>query len=149
MKRKFVRKMHRLKDPWRRYEVANAYRGWLMHCNGYNLWKKTMKMKSFKELRVPKFENTDADGRRMLEGSRVSASMLVGRELTFLDAEMGVRSKFDKPSAVVQVEDRGIKMKFFTCNQRLLQTIGYLKDNEYFPFRGYTCKKEYIGAARL
>lgn len=145
MKRKFVRKMHRLKDPWRRYEVANAYRGWLMHCNGYNLWKKTMKMKSFKELRVPKFENTDADGRRMLEGSRVSASMLVGRELTFLDAEMGVRSKFDKPSAVVQVEDRGIKMKFFTCNQRLLQTIGYLKDNEYFPFRGTLVRRNTSG----
>lgn len=145
MKRKFKRKMHRLKDPQRRYEAANAYKGWLMHCNGYNLWKKVMTMKSFKELQVPRFDNRDADGKRMLEGTRVSASMIVGREVVFTDAEIDVKSQYGKRSAVIQVEDHGMRLKFFTCNQRLLQTIGYLKDNDCFPFRGTLVRRNTAG----
>lgn len=148
MKRRFKRKMHRLTDPRRRYEVANAYRGWLMHCNGYNLWKRVMKMKSFKELQIPKFEKTDADGKRMLEGSKVSLAMLAGRELVFADAELDVRSKYGKPAAVIQVEENGMKFKFFTCNQQLMQAFGYAKDNGMFPFRGTLVRKN-SGTARL
>lgn len=39
MKEKFKKKMHNLKDPMRRYQVAMSYKGWLMHCNGFNLWR--------------------------------------------------------------------------------------------------------------
>lgn len=94
-------------------------------------------MKSFKELCVPKFDKKDADGKRMLEGTRVSASMFVDREVVFLDAEIGVKSKFkDKQSAVIQIEDSGRKYKFFTNNKKLIQTIQYVKDHDAFPFKG-------------
>ena len=61
MKRKFKRKMHRLKDPLRRYQAATSCKGWLIHCNGFNLWKIVMNMKSFRELAVPKFEKTRSE----------------------------------------------------------------------------------------
>jgi hypothetical protein len=142
MKRKFKKKMHRLKDPMKRYQSATSYKGWLIHCNGFNLWKSVMKMKSFKELEVPKFEKKDPDGRRMLDGTRVSMESLEGHEIIFLDVEFDVRSKFDgrknepKFSAVVQVEEYGKKKKFFTNNPKLQETLRYIKDKELFPFKG-------------
>lgn len=136
MKAKFKQKMHRLKDPMRRYQAATSYKGWLMHCNGFNLWCKVMHMKSFKDLQVPKFEKKDADGKRMLEGTKVSASMLCDREIIFLDAEFGVKSKYNKPATVVQVEERGQKYKFFTNNAKLTQVLQYVADQKAFPFRG-------------
>lgn len=136
MKNKFKRKMHRLTNPMRRYEVANAYKGWLKHCNGFNLWRNIMGMKSFKDLHIPSFEKRDPDGKRMLDGVRTSASMLEGQEITFLDIEVGVKSKFKKAAAVVQVEMNSKKYKFFTCNARLIETLEYVKKQNAFPFLG-------------
>ena len=136
MKRKFKQKMHRLKDPMRRYQVATSYKGWLLHCDGFNLWRKVMGMKSFKDLQVPTFDRLDGDGKRIMEGTKVSASMLCDREITFLDAEFGVKSKYNKPATVVQVEDHGQKYKFFTNNQKLTQILQYISDQKAFPFRG-------------
>ena len=136
MKEKWERKMRRLKDPVRRYQVATSYKGWLMHCDGYRLWCEIMKMKSFKELNVPRFEKTDADGHRMLDGTKVSVSMLAGRTVIFTDAELGVKSHYDKPACVIQVEDNGQKYKFFTCNQKLIKTMEYVAEHKMFPFEG-------------
>lgn len=136
MKCRFKQKMHRLTDPIRRYQAATSYKGWLMHCNGFRLWCKTMEMKSFKDLQVPAFDRTDANGKRIMEGTKVSASMLCNREIVFLDAEFGVKSKYNKPATVVQVEDNGQKFKFFTNNQKLTQVLQYIADNKAFPFRG-------------
>lgn len=141
LKGKFKRKMHRLKEPMHRYRVAASYKGWMMHCNGFNLWCKTMAMKSFKDLQVPKFEKLDADGKRMLDGTKVSASILTGREIVFLDSEFDVRSKFSKNgeskrSTLVQVEDNGRRFKFFTDNIKLKETLMYIREHDGFPFRG-------------
>lgn len=142
MKCKFKQRMSQLKDEMLRYQVATSYKGWMMHCDGFNLWCAVMKMKSFKELGVPAFEKKDADGRRMLEGTRVSMESLEGHEIAFLDVEFDVRSKYDgkknepKYSAVVQVEEYGKKKKFFTNNPKLQDTLRYVKDNGMFPFKG-------------
>ena len=136
MKARFKQKMHRLKDPMRRYQVATSYKGWLLHCDGYNLWCRVMGMKSFKELQVPNFDRRDSEGKRIMEGTKVSASMLCDREIVFLDAEFGVKSKYNKPATVVQVEDHGQKYKFFTNNAKLTQVLQYVSDNGGFPFRG-------------
>lgn len=136
MKSRFKQKMHRLKDPMRRYKTATSYKGWVMHCDGFNLWCKVMGMKSFKDLQVPAFNRTDADGKRIMEGTKVSASMLCDREIIFLDAEFGVKSKYNKPATVVQVEERGQKYKFFTNNAKLTQVLQYVADQKAFPFRG-------------
>ncbi len=136
MKETFKRKMHNLKDPMRRYRVAMSYKGWLMHCNGFNLWCKVTNMKSFKDMQVPTFEKKDAEGKRMLEGIRMSASMLADREIIFRDVELDVKSKYKKAAAIVQVEDNGKLFKFFTCNQKLIETLRYINTHDGFPFKG-------------
>lgn len=141
MAQKFRRAMRRLRDPMRRYQVATSYKGWLMHCDGYKFWRKIMVMKSFKDLMVPKFDDVDGEGKRMLKGQRISASILVGREITFVDCEIGIHSKFtkngkEKKSTLVLVEEHGQRFKFFTDNQKLIQTMEYIKNNDMFPFRG-------------
>lgn len=145
MKGKFKQKMHRLKDPVKRYRAAASYKGWLMHCNGYNLWCKVMEIKSFKDLKVPTFEKTDANGKRMLEGTKVSASMLCGREIVFSDVEFDVKSKYNKKAAVVQVIDNGQKFKFFTCNEKLIKTLDYINTHDGFPFKGTLARANSTG----
>lgn len=141
MKGIFMRRMHNIKDQLIRYRVATAYKGWLLHCDGFDFWCRVMAMKSFKELQVPKFNDVDGDGKRMLKGTRVSASIFVGREIVFRDAEIGVKSKFskngkEKKSTLIQVEEHGQLFKFFTDNQKLIKTMEYIKENGGFPFRG-------------
>lgn len=140
---KFRRKMRKLISPLRRYQVATSYKGWLMHCNGFSLWRKVMQMKSFKDLHVPVSEKVDVDGKRMLDGSRVRMSQIAGRDIIFQDAEFGVRSKVTNScnATVVQIEDNGIKYKFFTNNTQLADTLRYCKDNNLFPFRGTLVSK--------
>lgn len=48
MKIKFRRAMARIKDPVRRYQVAMSYKGWLMHCDGFNLWRSVMHAKTYR-----------------------------------------------------------------------------------------------------
>ncbi len=136
MMKKFCRKMHNLKDPMRRYQVAQSYKGWLMHCNGFNLWCKTMEVKSFKDMHIPTFEKRDSEGKRMLEGIRMSASMLADREIIFTDVELDVKSKYKKRAAVVQVMENDKKYKFFTCNQKLIEVLSYINTHDGFPFKG-------------
>ena len=141
MKGTFMCRMHNIKDPMIRYQVATSYKGWLMYCDGFSFWCRVMGMKSFKELMVPKFEEVDGEGKRMLKGTRCSASIFVGREIIFRDAEIGVRSKFskngrEKKSTLIQVEEHGQLFKFFTDNQKLIKTMEYVKNQNGFPFKG-------------
>lgn len=143
MKVRFRHKMRTLTDPVRRYQVATSYKGWLMHCDGLNLWRRVMDMRSFKELHVPVTERLDADGKRMLEGTRVRMSQIAGRKVIFRDVEFGVRSKVSDTAraTVVQVEDNGMAYKFFTNNQQLAETLRYCKEQDYFPFSGTLVSK--------
>ena len=137
MKMKFARAMARLHDPMRRYQVATAYKGWLMHCNGMNLWKTIMKMKNFKELKIPEYVARDAKGKRYFDATRRAVSDLLGEKLVFLDAEAGVESKFDKETIVVLAQDpRGRKVKFFTSGRRLLHVFKAVMQQNEFPFEG-------------
>lgn len=137
MKVRFKKKMANITDPMKRYSVAVSYKGWLQHCDGLKLWRKIMGMKSFKDIKVPKFEKVDSNGKRILEGSRVAISMLTEQNLTFTDVETGMTSKFGKPAAVVQVQDeKGKIFKFFTSSPRLLQVMSYVKENNELPFAG-------------
>lgn len=135
---KFRRKMARLKDPMARYHMAVAYKGWLEHCDGLNLWRRVMDMKSFKELRMPKFEKVDANGKRMLDGTRVGMGQIANRELVFMDAEFGVHSKLsgNDLATVVQVAENGIYYKFITNNSAITEALKWCKEHGELPFRG-------------
>lgn len=146
MKKKFKRKMARLKEPMHRYRVAVSYKGWLQHCDGFNLWCKVMNMKSFKDIQVPIFERRDADGKRIIEGTKVAIGMLTGQPLDFLDVELGVRSKYGKPAAWVQVRnEKGQLFKFITSGPRMIQILTYVSENNELPFRGRIVNKNASG----
>lgn len=138
MKEKFKKKMHNLKNPMRRYQVAMSYKGWLMHCDGFNLWRMITKMNSFDDFKMPQIEDRDANGKRMFEGQRMSASYFAERTIVFLDVEFDVDSKVHKSgkSNVVSVEENGQKFKFFTNNKKLVEQLQWCSDNDKFPFLG-------------
>ena len=138
MKEKFKRKMHNLVNPMRRYQVAMSYKGWLMHCDGLNLWRQTTKMNTFEDFKMPATEDLDEDGKRILEGQRMSASYFAGRVITFRDVEFDVRSKVHSSGRtnVVSVEENGQKFKFFTNNRKLVEQLQWCSENEKFPFAG-------------
>lgn len=146
MKQKFKQKMARLKEPTHRYRVAVSYLGWLMHCNGFNLWRRVMEMKSFKDLNVPEFEKHDANGKRILDGAKTAIGMLVDQPLVFLDVELGVKSKFGKPAAWVQVKNSQDKVyKFITSGPRMIQVLTFVKENDELPFAGRIINKNASG----
>ena len=142
VKNRFKQRMAHLKDPMKRYQVASSYRGWLMHCNGYNLWKSVMGMKSFADLKLPEFEETDANGKRILQGREVKTVSLLDRPITFLDCETDIENKYGKGRMLVQVEEHGQKQKFFTKNRIMIKTLSYIKENNMFPFMG-TIRREF------
>lgn len=145
MKKKFKRKMARLKEPMHRYRVAVSYKGWLQHCDGFNLWCKVMKMKSFKDIGIPKFEKRDANGNRILDGNKTAIGMLVDQPLEFIDVELGIKSKFGKPAAWVQVRSQNKLFKFITSGPRMLQILTYVKENNELPFIGRIVNKNASG----
>lgn len=137
MKERFKRKMARKSPEPLRYRSAVSYRGWMMHCDGFNLWCRTMKMKSFNDIQVPRYERRDAEGRRIIEGVKTAIGMIADQPLDFLDVELGVQSKFGKPAAWVQVRtEQGKLYKFITSGPRLLQIFQYVSQNNELPFRG-------------
>ncbi len=138
MKERFKKKMHNLKDPMRKYRVAMSYKGWLMHCDGFNLWRRTTDMEDFDSFNIPQVEDTDADGKRIFQGQRVSPGALQERVLVFRDVEFGVKSAKHKTGVtnVVSVEENGIYYKFMTNNPKMTATLQWIADNGKFPFRG-------------
>jgi len=147
MKEKFKRKMHNLKDPVRRYRTAMSYKGWLMHCDGFNLWRKVTGMNSFDDFEMPRIEDRDDEGKRIFEGQRMSASYFSERCVVFLDVEFGVKSKVHKSgrSNVVSIEENGMKFKFFTNNRKLVEQLRWCADHNKFPFIGKLRKMNNCG----
>lgn len=138
MKRKFKKKMHNLKDPVRKYRVAMSYKGWLMHCNGFSLWRSVTSMEDFDSFNIPKMEDRDADGKRIFQGQRVSPCTLQERVLIFHDVEFDVKSVKHKSgkTTLVSVEENGIWYKFMTNNPHMVTTLRWVQENAKFPFRG-------------
>lgn len=147
MKEKFKQKMHRLKDPMRRYRAAMSYKGWLMHCDGFNLWRSVTGMNSFDDFEMPDMEDKDGEGKRIFEGQRMSASYFAERVIAFVDVEFDVASKVHKSGRtnVVSVEENGQKFKFFTNNRKLVEQLKWCKDNDKFPFLGKLRKVNQFG----
>lgn len=138
MKERFKRAMHNLKDPMHRYRAAMSYKGWLMHCDGFNQWRKVTGMEDFDSFNIPDTEDRDADGKRIFQGQRVSPGTLQERALVFRDVEFDVKSKQHKSGKtnIVAVEENGFFYKFMTNNPKMVATLHWLADNGKFPFRG-------------
>lgn len=138
IKENFKRKMHNEKNQMRKYRSAMSYKGYMMHCNGLNLWRKTLNMERFDDFQLPQFENRDDEGKRIFDGQRMSASFFAGQVVVFLDVEFDVRSKVHKSgrSNMVSIEHHGKQFKFFTNGKKLSAQLKWCAENNKFPFEG-------------
>ena len=139
MKQKFKRKMHNLVNPMRRYQVAMSYKGWLIHCNGINLWRKVTHMDSFDDFTMPKFEDRDAEGKRILQGRKGTVAMILNQPMTLQDVEFDVRSQFGKTGLtnIMQVQLGGVTYKLRTSNSYLVKQLKWFQENGHLPLRGW------------
>ena len=74
--------------------------------------------------------------------------MLLNRQVVFTDCELGVKSKYDRHGAVVQVRDeQGNLLKFVTSSPRLLQIFEIVSERKAFPFTGRLVNTSHSGYA--
>lgn len=139
MKEKFKRKMHNLVTPMRRYEVAMSYKGWLIHCNGISLWRKVTNMDTFDDFAMPKFEEKDADGKRIFQGRKGTVAMILNQPMILMDVEFGVRSQYGKTGLtnLMQVRVGGITYKIRTSNSYLVKQLKWFQENDHLPLKGW------------
>lgn len=138
MKIRFKKRMRRNLTPLKHRQMMASYKGWLMHCDGFALWKKITNMNSFDDFDIPDMSSTDGDGKRIFDGTRVSATILQEREIVFKDVEFDVKSKCHKSGKtnIVLVEDNGQRYKFFTNNDALVKQLQWCDEHDKFPFLG-------------
>lgn len=143
MKQRFRRKSRRLEQRIAagdtqavvlKQQVLASYKGWLMHCNGRNLWKKITGMKNFSELNIRK-ESVSRDGQVFYDVPTVSCGFLVGRSIVVKDFQEGVKTKNGDGRFVVLIEEGDHDCKFLTNNPRLKDVLLQCREQEAFPFR--------------
>lgn len=139
MKRKYARFTERIEagDSTAKEELRMtmaSYKGWLMHCNGRNLWKSITGMKKFSELNIKK-ETTGLNGQRFFDVPTVTCSFLVDRPIIVKDFQTGVTTKNGDGRYVVLIEESGKDYKFLTNNPRLKDVLDQCREQEdSFPF---------------
>lgn len=114
-------------------QVLASYKGWLMHCNGRNLWKKITGMKKFSDLNI-KHESVTKDGQVYFNVPTVSCGFIAGREIIVKDYQEGVTTKNGEGRFVVLIEEGGRECKFITNNPRLKDVLRQCREQDAFPF---------------
>lgn len=152
MKTRFRRKLRRLshRGPQAAEHlrgVLASYKGWLMHCNGRNLWKKITGMKTFSELNI-RHETVSKDGQVYFDVPTVSCSFLVGRSIVVKDYQENVKTKNGEGRCVVLVEENGHECKFLTNNPRLKDVLHQCRELKAFPFMA-TLKSRSLGGNKV
>lgn len=139
MKQKFKKKMHNLVEPMRRYQVAMSYKGWLMHCQGFNLWKNVTKVETYNDFQMPVFDEVDAQGKRIFQGRKGSIAMIINQPITLKEVEFDVKSTCSKNGLtnLMQVEYNGALYKMRSCNSYLRKQLEWLVENKHLPLRGW------------
>ena len=126
------------KEVWQavvlKQQVLASYKGWLMHCNGHNLWKKITGMKNFSELNIKK-ESVSKDGQKFYDVPTVSCGFLVGRSIVVKDFQEGVKTKNGDGRFVVLIMEGDHDCKFLTNNPRLKDVLTQCREQDAFPFR--------------
>jgi len=110
-----------------------SYKGWLMHCNGRNLWFKITGMRKFSELNI-RHESVGKDGQVFYDVPTVSCGFLVGRTIVVKDYQENIRTKNGEGRFVVLIEEGDHECKFLTNNPRLKDVLRQCREQELFPF---------------
>ena len=151
IKKRFKRKLKKIQnneyDENRRQSVLASYKGWLMHCNGINLWRKVTGMKNFSEINIKK-ESRTKDGQVYYEVPAISCSFLVDRQIVVKEFQKDVTTKNGTGRYVVLIEEGGKECKFLTNNPRLKDILDQVSEMGEFPFRA-TFRSRSLGGSKV
>lgn len=147
IKKKFAKKMGKVKSRKRRAELKASFYGMAKHAQCNHLYKVLTgtEMKSFKDLNVAYKPD---DGKKRFPGAVVSIRELVNLPIVVRDFEMGVKTSQGEDRCVVAIEQNGEQKKFFTNSEEMkniLQQVSEMPDG--FPFET-TIKAETFGKGK-
>ena len=135
IKKKFARRIKRVKSKKRRGKLIDSFYGMAKHANCNNLFYKLTgkKMRSFKELNVG---YQPVDGKKRFKGTMVRIRELVNLPIVVIDYELGIKTEQGNDRCLVAIEQDGETMKFFTNSEEMkniLQQVSEMEDG--FPFK--------------
>lgn len=147
VKKKYARKLHKVKSRKRRRELIASFYGMAKHACCRNLFYKLtgQKMKSFKDLNVA---YKPEDGKKRFAGAVVSIRELVNIPIIVKDFETGIKTEQGEDRCIVSIEMNGEARKFFTNSEEMKNILAQIKEvPDGFPFET-TIKTEVFGKGR-
>ena len=147
VKKKYARKLHKVKSRKRRRELIASFYGMAKHACCRNLFYKLTgkKMKSFKDLNVA---YKPEDGKKRFAGTVVSIRELVNIPIIVKDFETGIKTEQGEDLCIVSIEMNGEARKFFTNSEEMKNILAQIKEvPDGFPFET-TIKTEVFGKGR-
>lgn len=147
VKKKYARKLHKVKSRKRRRELIGSFYGMAKHACCRNLFYKLTgkKMKSFKDLNVA---YKPEDGKKRFAGTVVSIRELVNIPIIVKDFETGIKTEQGEDRCIVSIEMNGEARKFFTNSEEMKNILAQIKEvPDGFPFET-TIKTEVFGKGR-
>ena len=147
VKKKYARKLHKVKSRKRRRELIASFYGMAKHACCRNLFYKLTgkKMKSFKDLNVA---YKPEDGKKRFAGTVVSIRELVNIPIIVKDFETGIKTEQGEDRCIVSIEMNGVARKFFTNSEEMKNILAQIKEvPDGFPFET-TIKTEVFGKGR-
>lgn len=147
VKKKYARKLHKVKSRKRRRELIGSFYGMAKHACCRNLFYKLTgkKMKSFKDLNVA---YKPEDGKKRFAGAVVSIRELVNIPIIVKDFETGIKTEQGEDRCIVSIEMNGEARKFFTNSEEKKNILAQIKEvPDGFPFET-TIKTEVFGKGR-
>lgn len=147
VKKKYARKLHKVKSRKRRRELIASFYGMAKHACCRNLFYKLTgkKMKSFKDLNVA---YKPEDGKKRFAGTVVSIRELVNIPIIVKNFETGIKTEQGEDRCIVSIEMNGEARKFFTNSEEMKNILAQIKEvPDGFPFET-TIKTEVFGKGR-
>ncbi|WP_444367319.1 reverse transcriptase domain-containing protein [Prevotella sp.] len=147
VKKKYARKLHKVKSRKRRRELIASFYGMAKHACCRNLFYKLTgkKMKSFKDLNVA---YKPEDGKKRFAGAVVSIRELVNIPIIVKDFETGIKTEQGEDRCIVSIEMNGEARKFFTNSEEMKNILAQIKEvPDGFTFET-TIKTEVFGKGR-
>ena len=146
IKKKFARKMHKVKSKRRRRELIASFYGMAKHADCINLFYKLTgkQMKSFKDLNV---SYKPEDGKKRFSGEVVSIRTLVNLPIVVKDFELGIKTSEGEDRCIVSIEQNGGLKKFFTNSEEMKNILTQIQEMDGLPFET-TIKSETFGKGR-
>lgn len=142
IKIKAKRKLTKIKSKSKRFKILSSFWGWIVHCNGRNLFYKLTGMKDFKELKV---SYKPKDGKKRFGGNLTPLGNLLNCNITVLDFETEIKTKQGNDRYVIQYELDGQKGTFITNSEEMKNILDQIRDLDELPFKT-TIKRESFGS---